>query len=633
MSFPISHPLPSALLAGLLLFAPLTSRSEVTRVEIAKRSDVAGTDYEAITGTLHFAVDPIHERNQIIADLNLAPTDADGRVAFSSDFRLLKPKAGAPEAVAAWVEIPNRGSRSGLSDFMIAHRFAMLEVGWEFDVADDPDRLCIEVPHAMENDGSPLRGLVSAIFIVDKPETNVKITDLGSYLPIDPNGPDSRLVVREKGPFPGGHELPRETWSIAKNTVTLEGGFEPGRTYEVSWLAENPPVAGLGFAAIRDAVSWLRHSGDSLVAVPHVYAFGASQCGRFLRDFVYRGFNTDESGHPVLDGMMPHIAGAGRLDLNRRWSTPRDLALYCTASYPFADTAQPDKVSGLSEGLLENPRVTHCPRIFYTNTAAEYWGAGRVAALVHTDPEGTNDVALPEEVRLYVFAGTQHGPSAFPPESPGEGAPLANPVDFRPTLLALRLAMHRWVSEDMAPPPSAYPRLSDGTLVPAAEVAFPSLPGVASPRELKAGLRIQNPLHPEGAGVGAALPLLVPQVDEDGNDLAGIRLPEIAVPLATATGWLFRPSSMGATDELLPVLRGSWIPFALKKEARQKTADPRLSREERYTSLEEFLTLIRTAAESLAAEGYLQSKDVDTAVEKAARQWEWLEERSGKTTN
>ncbi len=607
----------------ILAVVPLSVRSEVSSVEILGRENIEGTDYEVLSGRLHFAIDPDLPRNRAIVDLDLAPTDALGRVVFSSDFRLLKPQEGSPAAVAAWVEIPNRGSTSKLSEFMIYHRFAMLEVGWEFDVPPGPGRLRIEVPVAREKDGSPLRGVVEAIFVLEKEEELYAVTDLAAYPPVDPESPDSRLRVRTRGDRAGGTEIPREQWTLRDNALTLEGGFHPGLTYEVSWLAEDPPIAGLGLAAIRDAVAWIKNKDESLAPVSHAYAFGASQCGRFLRDFVYQGFNTDEADGPVLDGIMAHIAGAGRLDLNRRWSTPRELALYRTASYPFADTAHPDPVSGLTEGILENPRVTHRPRIFYTNTSAEYWGAGRVAALVHTDPSGLSDIALPEDVRLYVFAGTQHGPSAFPPEAPAEDGLLSNPVDFRPSLLALRVAMHRWISEGTAPPESAYPRIDDGSLVAAADVAFPELPGVSSPKSLKAGLRLANQHHPGGSGAGTGLPLLVPQVDVDGNEVAGIRLPEVAVPLATATGWMFRPSSMGKPDELLPVLRGSWIPFALTKEQRENNKDPRPSREERYRDREDFLEKTRAAAAALADEGYLLPEEVGEAVENAAERWDW----------
>lgn len=609
-----------------LVLTPLSAHSEVTSVEILEREHIEGTDYEAVSGRLHFAVDPEVARNRAIVDLDLAPRDANGQVRFSSDFRLLKPQDGASSAIAAWVEIPNRGSTSKLSEFMIQHRFAMLEIGWEFDVPAAPGRLRIEVPVAKEKDGSPLRGVVEAIFVLDEAEDQFTVTDLATYPPVDPEGPDSRLILRERGDRPGGKEIPRDQWSLEGNVVTLHQPFQPGLTYEIRWMAENPPVAGLGLAAIRDAVAWLKDPRKSPAPVAQAYAFGASQCGRLLRDFVYQGFNTDEADRPVFDGIMAHIAGAGRLDLNRRWSTPRELALYRTTSYPFADAAHPDPVSGFNEGILENPRVTHRPRMFYTNTSAEYWGAGRVAALVHTDPAGLTDIALPDEVRLYVFAGTQHGPSTFPPQAPAEGGLLSNPVDFRPSLLALRLAMHRWINDGIAPPESAYPTIEDGTLVPSSEVNFPELSGVPSPLQLKAGLRVANLLHPNGAGAGAELPLLVPQVDADGNELAGIRLPEVAVPLATATGWMFRPPSMGAPNELLPVLRGSWIPIPLTQEQRSVNKDPRLSRQERYGDREEFLEKTRNAAAALVTKGYLLPEDVEESVEKAAERWDWSAE-------
>jgi Alpha/beta hydrolase domain len=620
--------LPAHSLLLALAFIPISARCEVISVEILQRENIVGSDYETLRGRLHFAVDPDHARNRAVADLDLVTRASDGLVHFSSDFRLIKPQEGAPAAHAGWVEIPNRGSTSGLRDFMIQHRFAMLEVGWEFDVPPAADRLSIAVPVAREKDGSPLRGIVEAIFVLDDAENQVPVTDLEIYPPVDPEGPDSRLIVRERGDRPGGREIPRDQWSLSGHVVTLREPFQPGLTYEIRWLAENPPLAGLGLAAIRDATSWLKNKDTSLAPVPHAYAFGASQCGRLLRDFVYQGFNTDEAEGAVFDGIMAHIAGAGRLDLNRRWSTPRELALYRTASYPFADNAHLDPVSGLKEGILENPRVTHRPRIFYTNTSAEYWGAGRVAALVHTDPAGLKDTALPDNVRLYVFAGTQHGPSAFPPQAPAEDGLLSNPVDFRPSLLTLRLAMHRWISEGIAPPESAYPKIADGTLVPASQIKFPDLPGVPSPKNLQAGLRVANTLLAKGARAGTELHLLVPQVDADGNELAGIRLPEIAVPLATATGWMFRPPSMGAHNELLPVLRGSWIPFPLTQKEREKSKDPRPSRQERYSDRETFLQQSRAAAVALAQDGYLLPEYVDEAVELAAERWDWSGEPS-----
>lgn len=615
--------IPRFLVPCLCLTAFSLANAEVVRVEITQRSDMGATGYELIVGRLYFEIDPAHARNRIIADADLAPTNAAGRVAFSSDLCILKPKEAGRSNDAAWVEIPNRGGRSGLNSFVTRHGFTVMQVGWEFDVPAQAGKLRIEVPTARQKDGKPLRGVVRATFTPDKRTDWVTLGDLADYPPVDTAGPDSRLIVRAAMAFPEGRELPRNRWRLEGRRVTLEGGFEAGKTYEVAYLAENPPVAGLGLAAIRDAVAWLKYDAGSLAPVRHTYAFGSSQCGRLLREFVYLGFNTDEHERPVLDGVMAHVAGAGRLDINRRWSTPRTVAAFETASYPFTDTAQPDPVSGIAEGIQENLRVKHKPKIFYMNTAAEYWGAGRVAGLSHTSPNGKRDVPLPDNVRSYFFAGTQHGPASFPPTAPAKDAPLANPVNAGPVVVALRLALHRWVTEGALPPPSAYPKLSDGTLVPVSKVRFPALPGIPSPRIATGGPRLRNPLWPHGAGVGAELPLLVPQVDTDGNDLAGIRMPDVSVPLASCTGWMFRPVSMGVSKELLP-LRGAWILFAATRGQREQLGDPRPALDERYATKEAYLVRVSEALQHLVQQGYLQAEDLEPMRKQAGARWDWV---------
>jgi hypothetical protein len=356
------------LLAGLCCVS-IAARGAVVQVEVLQRSDVAHSGYEQISGKLHFEIDPALAGNAIIADVDLAPRNAAGKVSFVADLRLWKPKDSSRSNGAAWVEIPNRGGKASLPAAMMAQGFTMLNVGWEFDLPDKPDALRIEVPRAKNKDGSPIRGVVRAQFTPDKPAAEQAITDLAEYPPCDLAGSDSKLIVRTRADRPGGAEVPRTQWSFKEHRLRLEGGFEPGKTYELCYLSEAPPIAGLGYAAIRDAVSWLKHDPSSLAPVRHAYAFGASQCGRLLRDFVYLGFNTDEQDRMALDGVMAYIAGAGRLVLNQRWSTPRSLASFQTASYPFSDRAQLDPISGHSEGVLENARVKHAPKIFSTNTA------------------------------------------------------------------------------------------------------------------------------------------------------------------------------------------------------------------------------------------------------------------------
>ncbi len=481
---PFSRTLSAALSLGLI--ALTSAEAAVVRVEITERSDLGMAGYEQIVGRLHFEIDPAKPCNAVIADIALAPRNAAGRVSFSSDVRILKPKDPARSNGAAWVEIPNRGGKASLSPWITQNGFTVLNVGWEFDVQRGADKLGIEVPAARNPDGSAIRGVVSATFTLDKPVDEHSLTDLANYPAVDVNGADSRLIVRKRAAYPGGDEVPRTAWSLEGKRLRLKGGFGVGKTYEISYLAEAPPVAGLGYAAIRDAAAWLKHAPDSPAPVRHAHAFGSSQCGRLLRDFLYLGFNTDEEGRQALDGIIANIAGAGRLVLNSRWSKPISLAVFDTTSFPFADIAQRDPVGVQSDGVLENPRVRNAPKVFYLNTSAEYWGAGRVAALTHTDPSGSKDIELPPNVRSYYFAGTQHGAAKFPPTALVDGAPLANPVNTTPVQIALRLALHRWVAEGVEPPPSVYPKLSDGTLVPVAQVRFPKVPGMSAPNGLRA---------------------------------------------------------------------------------------------------------------------------------------------------
>lgn len=612
------------------------ARAEVTRVEVATRTDLGASGYEKIVGTIHFAVDPKDPRNAAVADLDKAPVNAGGRVEFSSDLYILRPKAPRGNG-AALVDILNRGNkvvlngfnRGGSPDpatendlgdrFLMRFGFTVVWVGWEFDVGNREHAMRIHVPVAAEH--GPITGIVRATFTASTNAKDVAVTDLARYDASDPAGPESRLTVRSQ--MLGGHAepIPRSQWRVAGHTVSLDGGFEPGQTYEISYRAANPPVAGLGFTAIRDTTAWLKHQPDALATVRYAYGYGSSQSGRFLRSFLYEGFNTDEHDRQVFDGVIAHIAGAARLDLNARWSKPTSLAVHDATSFPFADASLRDPVSGAREGELDNPRMAgHAPKVFYTNTPVEYWGTSRVAALVHTSPDGKTDLTLPENVRAYFIAGTQHSPSRFPAEL-SNGQQIDNPVDYWWTMRALLLAMHRWVKDGTAPPPSLYPRLQDQTLVPAAAIGFPAIPGVASPRTLTAGVRAANPYLIGVAGAGTALPLLVPAVDEDGNERAGIRLPDVAVPLATYTGWNFRKPSIGAPNELVSLL-GASIPFPRTRAARAAAKDPRRSIEERYQSQEDYLAKVEQAADALVKAGYLLVDDEPRILQRARDQWD-----------
>jgi hypothetical protein len=617
-------------LAACLL--SVSASAEVVRVEVASQQDIPDYGYVQMIGKAYFVVDPKDPRNAVVADLDKAPKNAQGKVEFTADLLTMWRKADDGNHVAL-VDVVNRGNTTAFrlnrtagqnlvgDGFLLKQGFMIICIGWEFDVAARNGAIRIQVPAATDN-GTPITGLVKTAFTPDRRDIVYTMTDVAAYPPVDGNDPAATLKVRD-GLSAKFETIPRQEWKIAGNVVTLQKGFEPGRNYEISYKSANPPISGLGLVAVRDITAFAKHEAQKRAT--YAIGFGVSQSGRFLRTFLYDGMNTDEKGRQVFDGVMAHIAGAARLDVNRRWATPTGLGTYAATAFPFADMAQKDPVSGVTDGLLDNPRArTNQPKIFYTNTGVEYWGGGRSAALIHTTADGAKDIALPPNVRTYFFAGNQHGPSAFPPPE-GQGQQKANPTDYWWNMRALVVAMQKWVSDGTLPPPSQYPKLADGTLVKMPTVSFPNIPGVQSPKILTAGLRMSAELAPGSAGAAAPLPFLVPQVDADGNERAGIRLPEVSVPLATYTGWNFRTTRIGGTDQLVALL-GSYIPFAQTKAEREAKHDPRTSLEERYASRDKYMDLINKAASALVKGGYLLAEDAAPVTKRAADHWEYARE-------
>ncbi|HEY7290164.1 MAG TPA: alpha/beta hydrolase domain-containing protein [Vicinamibacterales bacterium] len=625
-----------AMAVGVFALCAASASAEVTRIEITSRAPLGSSGYEKIVGVAHFAIKPSDIHNRVIADIDKAAKNAAGLVEFTSDFYVLKPISGGNGALL--LDILNRGgkpaltgfNRGGVNDpaseadlgdrFLLRNGFTLAWIGWEADIPNTAGLMRLVAPKATA-DGKAIDGIVRASFTIATAESTFVVTDLMDYDAIDPDGRDSQLTVRPRYLAPA-HVVPRRQWHLNGHTVTLDGGFEPGRTYEVTYRTKNPEIAGTGLAAVRDFASWLRRDEHTVATVRYAYAFGSSQSGRFLREFLYDGFNTDEHDRPVFDGILSHIAGASRIELNSRWSSPRGLGVYAATAFPFADAALQDPVGGKRDGLVENARArTPAPKIFYTNTPVEYWGTGRAAALIHTSPDGKTDLTLPDHERVYFFAGTQHAPARFPP-GVNAGQLRDNPVDYWYSMRALLLAMHRWVSEGTPPPLSAFPTLREKTLVPAPAVNFPGIPGV-SPSDLASltsGTRVANPLLPGGAASGAPIPMLVPAVDADGNELAGIHVPDVAVPLGTFTGWNFRNARTGASGDLVSLL-GSFVPFATSRSARD-AHDPRRSIEERYESRAAYLTRVRGAADALVSQRYLLADDVDRVMQRAGQMWD-----------
>jgi hypothetical protein len=656
-----------------LVSAPVSA--EVVRIEVQSRADVAGGmafgaagAYEKLSGRIFFAVDPSLPANRIVADIDKAPRNAAGRVEFSSDFFLLKPKQIARGNGAVLYEVSNRGGKGMLGffdhaagsldptsaeqigdGFLLTQGFTLLWVGWQFDVPQRAGLVRVYPPVATEN-GKPIRGLVRSDFVVTEKESDHSLADRdhAAYAVVDPDSPANVMTVRDSVDGPR-RIVPRSQWGFARDNggksvadatrVYMAAKFEPGKIYEVVYTAENPPIVGLGPAAIRDTVAMLKYRSADALGIPsgaisRATAFGVSQSGRFLRKYVYDGFNRDESNRKVFDGVIAHVAGGGRGSFNHRFAQPsRDghpylNFFYPTDIFPFTDVAQRDPATGVTDGLLTHAGAPELlPKIFYTNSEYEYWG--RAASLIHTTVDGAADAPLMDNVRIYLLTAGQHGPAAFPPAQT-IGQQKNNPLDYRWAMKALLLAMDRWTANGTLPPPSKYPRIADGTLVAPDQLRFPKLHDVTTTTMVHKAYRAdygprfasEGVVTLEPPRIGAAFPILVPQVDADGNGVAGIRMPELAVPLATYTGWNLFNDRSGPTD-VLSSMQGSYIPLARTAADRQRAADPRASIGERYRDKDHYVSLVTKAAKELIEQGFLLADDLGPVVREAGRHWDY----------
>ncbi len=512
----------------------------------------------------------------------------------------------------------------------------------------------------LTDNGEPITGLVRADFTVNErvdehPLGHMISGNIGGteYACSDPEDAANVLTVRD-APRAARQTIARSEWQFvpggeAKGEaaqelrhIRLKGGFEPGKIYEVVYRAQDPAIAGLGFAAVRDFASYLKRAGNELAAAQRVHALGISQSGRFLRHFLQEGFNADEAGQRAIDGMFIHVAGAGIGSFNHRFAQPsRDAQpttalFYPTDLFPFTDAPQTEPETGRRAGLLDRAKAAGggvtLPKIFHTNTSYEYWS--RAGSLIHTSPDGKHDVPPLENARIYLLAGLQHFSRAFPPTPESESSlaaqHLPNPNPVRWFWRALFVAMDDWVRDGKAPPDSRYPKIADGTLVSREAVKWPKMANVHVPERVHQALRLdfgpqwkKRIITKQPPRVGKAFPALVPQVDEDGNDLGGVRLPQLEVPLATYTGWNLRDLKIGMPHERVSFL-GSFFALAKTKNDAGAAGDPRQPIAERYASREEYLKKFSGAATKLADERFLLREDVEALVARADDEWDYV---------
>jgi hypothetical protein len=661
-----------------------TPKPSRIRIEIAERFAFAGGTtfgevgaYERLKGRAHIAIDPAAPDLAGVCDLNLAPIGSDGLVHFATDLSILKPVELDRGNRRLFFDWGNRGNirclqffndAPGSNDprtaahagngFLLRRGYTVVWAGWQADLLRGDNRFLLDVPVATDG-GKPVTGPVRVEYIATQagqrtfPLSSRASTRSHPTVSLDtrrasltrrryatdariPVSPDQWMFARLEGGT-GLDGQGGETAVIPSDVhIHMPAGFEPGWIYELVYEGRDPLVLGLGHVAVREVVRYLKSGRPDAAGAANplpgglqkAYGWGRSQTGRCIRDFIYRGFNADPEGGRVFDGLMPHVAGGGLMWMNHRFANvivsagqqhedhenPADR-------FPFSYARTTDHLTGRTDAILKRPETD--PLVIHTQTGTEYWQ--RRGSLVHTDTQG-NDVALPETVRAYFWASSQHLADPLL-KNPGKGI-CQNTINVVWTSMLFRAmldALDTWVTRGTPPPDSRVPRRADGTLVDIAtwRERFPAIPGVARPTspntlerldfgpEAERGLLAEPPRR-----TGEHYAVLVPATDADGNDIAGVRAPMVQVPLATYTGWNLRARGQG--HGAMHEFSGSTIPFAESPEERAVTGDPRPSIAERYPDRAAYQAAIGAAARRLVAEGLMLEEDVARCIAAAA---------------
>ena len=643
----IAHALACALiLAAAPVAARLTEISVATVEPFADGAPFGDTgSYERVKGTFKGELDPADPRNRIIVNIERAPRNAAGRVEYEADFYILRPVDAARGSRKILYDVTNRGrqyahwmfgdSRTVRNDpraledagngLILRRGYTVVWSGWDPGAPRSNGGLSMQ-PVIATHGGAPIVRVIR-----DELQSGTRgplretfrLTHEAATL--DPA--QARLTAR-RGETDARREIPATGWAyVNAREIRLapEGTKpEPGTIYEFHYPATNPRVLGIGLAATRDLVSFLRYekadargnANPAGAGIRHALAFGRSQSGRYLRDHVAQGFNQDESARRVFDGVLAHTAGVGGVFLNAEFGQPARTATqhedrtFPENAFPFSTARMTDPVTGRTGSLLRGDGFD--PLWMETNTSTEYWQKG--ASLLVTDPLGTRDVAHPANARGYLIAGTQHGGQAWMRSTPGNCMNPRNPHSPTPALRALLVALDEWVSEGKAPPASRTPRIQGGTLTSPRELGFPPIPGARVAQRVNEIGVLKDWVKPE-LDMSRPYRPLVTRVDLDGNEVAGILLPEIAVPLATHTGWNVYKAPFPEGE--LCDRDGTYIPFPATRAEREARSDPRASLEERYGSHATYVQRLTEAANRLVAERLLLREDAEALVAKA----------------
>ena len=657
--------------AVTLAFTP-AAEARITRIEIATKESptfggysFAGVgQYEKIVGRAFGELDPSDPRNAMVVDLKLAPRNGKGRVEYSFDFYILKPVDLRRGAHKVMYDAPNRGNKpfgtlnrgAGgnnpgsvvdpnelANTFLLPRGYTLVWSGWDASVVRTANfAATITLPVAKNSDGSAITGPAYEYIV------NAGTSYALHYAAATTDGRKATLTRRvHLDDVP--EVVPANGWTFnaagtAISLLPAGTAFTPEDIYELSYVAKDPTVNGIGFAAVRDFNAFLRYekAGDAGAANPiagdvtRIYTYASSQPARMLNDFRTLGFNQAENGRIVFDGMLQWIGAGAGISMNYRFSQPgrtqrnRQDQLYVESVFPFANQRLSDPITGKTAGRYDAcAKSRTCPLAMEVYSSNEYWVKG--ASLLHTDPLGKRDLPRHPMTRLYLVASDEHGGTRMNCQY------SRNPLDEAPVLRALWDALDQWSTKGTPPPPSMVPRLADGTLVAAGSqeaVGFPSIPGVTytglkTTRYLlnygadfyKTGIMTINPpaVSPpmfDNPKNGRIYPTYVPKTDADGNDIAGIRLPDVTVPLATYTGWALR-AGPHAHDGCEGV--GQRIPFPKTKADRLASRDPRLSIEERYSSMADYTAQVKSAIEDLIGRRLMLREDAQSALNRLVK--------------
>ena len=646
-------------------------------LSVAKTEDVSGTfgsvgAYERLTGTFKGEVDPKDPKNAIIQDLGLAPVNANGKVEYTADFVLLKPKDMTKASGVLRYDAPNRGNIVAIDPYFASRGYVFLSSAWQGDVPAATGKVTLTVPVAKNADGSSITGPYRAeLFPVTTSTNSLTLPGglfNGAMTPYAPASLDNTQpgysLSRRINETDARESIPASDWKFAKCDATtafpgtpdpanicVKGGFDARYMYEVIYVAKDPKVMGIGFAAVRDMIAFFHNrdkdgagSANPLFGkITKTIASGVSQCGNFMKTFIHLGFNQDVEGKQVFDGVFAQIA-ARQNNLNMRFAVPGGgggvRGDHTAVGQAGTRGLAPDYVDDVSlrsdGGILKRCNGTStCPKLFIGFSGTEFWALQGSPLL--TNALGTTDLVQPANARIYYYSSSHHllGLPSLPANSNSAPFPIGNLYATNSNLgatsvvRALYQDLEDWVVAGTTPPDNQVPKIADSTLVRPSAVAFPTIPGVTY-----TGLATLYPLLDWGpgyrpqdeSGVATQLPpaylgrdyaILVPQVDADGNDKAGIRSIDVAAGKGTNTGWNYT-NKPGVTDlagaPAVPGLVGSYFPYAKTQAERLASGDLRLSLEERYGTQAGYVAAVTAAANDLVTRRFMLRTDADAAI-------------------